>query len=525
MPSPTATLAPIQTAPALRATATPAPTPQGLTKGGILRLSVIEAPPHLDPHQTVSPALHTWGPGLVYSRLFRYATGPGHGFPSGEVVCDLCESWVQTDPLTLYVKLRAEARWQAVSPVPDRNVTASDVALSLRRAATPGWANSPLMANIERVEEVDPTAVLIRFRQPDAEALETLADSHLKVVAEEAMVQPGGLLRGPAAGSGPWRLEQFDLDGASYSADRGYYLPGVPYLDGLDIRVINDVETRIAALRNRLLDLDQSAFDSASRAMEAFPDLVRVRMLEPGTGVSVALNASRPPLDSLEVRRAVLKALDPEEIAGTVWDGEGVVTTGLPVPSGSWLIEWHELRPSFDDPVASAQLLTALDPSGRRVRLTVGEFSDAYVAVAEAVARSFASAGLEAEVERVPTRVYAERAWFGGDYQVLLGAQPPANSLNAYLYAVYHSRGSANTTGVISQSLDPLIEQQATEPDPGRRRELVLQIQREVMQLAYRFNLVTKVTLWLHWPEVRGFAPNLFRGENYWLTDVWLAAR
>ena len=66
-PSPTS-------APARSATATAEPTPiasgaatspsapDGLVRGGVVRFAVPELPPHLDVHQTQSPALLTWGP-------------------------------------------------------------------------------------------------------------------------------------------------------------------------------------------------------------------------------------------------------------------------------------------------------------------------------------------------------------------------------------------------------------------------------------------------------------------------------
>ncbi|MBM3957810.1 MAG: hypothetical protein FJ313_07150, partial [Gemmatimonadetes bacterium] len=112
-PSPTATA----TATAVPPTATPTPAPPtpgpepaGLSRGGVLSLAVPHGPPHLDVHQEVSPALVTWGPGLVYSRLLRFRSGPGAD-PSNTVVeCDLCSWWEQTGPTTYRVGLRPGAR-------------------------------------------------------------------------------------------------------------------------------------------------------------------------------------------------------------------------------------------------------------------------------------------------------------------------------------------------------------------------------------------------------------------------------
>ena len=115
-PSPTST-------PARSVTATAEPTPiasgaaaspsapDGLVRGGVLRFAVPELPPHLDVHQTQSPALLTWGPALAYSRLFRFTTGVEAPSPNTIVECDLCASWRLLDPVSLEVKLRANIRW------------------------------------------------------------------------------------------------------------------------------------------------------------------------------------------------------------------------------------------------------------------------------------------------------------------------------------------------------------------------------------------------------------------------------
>ena len=50
-------------------------------------------PIHFDPHQEASPALITWGPALVYDRLFRFDTNAAGLGAAGGVACALCRSW------------------------------------------------------------------------------------------------------------------------------------------------------------------------------------------------------------------------------------------------------------------------------------------------------------------------------------------------------------------------------------------------------------------------------------------------
>ena len=288
-PSPTST--PVRTAtataipiPIASGAAIPPSDPDGLARGGVLRFAVPEPPPHLDVHQTQSPSLLTWGPGLAYSRLFRFTTGVEAPSPNTIVECDLCSTWRLLDPVSLEVKLRTNIRWHALEPVGGRRLTADDVVFSYERQMTEGWPNAPVLANVADVEALDGRTVLITFRQPEAEFLQGLADGHSRIVAPEAVAVTGDLLRGPTVGTGPWLAARIGNDGAEYEANPDYYENGFPYLDGLDVQIVGTPEARAAALRNGLLDLDRSPYQSVVDAKSAFPNIESAALRRPRSG-------------------------------------------------------------------------------------------------------------------------------------------------------------------------------------------------------------------------------------------------
>jgi len=489
-------------------------------------MAVPHAPPNFDVHQVVSPALITWGPGIVYSRLFRYRSGPGVEAPNALVECDLCASWTQTGPTTYRVELRPDARWQNVSTVQSRPVTADDVVFSYLRQATPGWPNAGLLRSIATIEPVSNTTLEFTLHAPDAEFLENLADGHSKIVAPEAVEKSGDLLRGPTVGSGPWILVENTPDRFEYLANPDYYEEGLPYLDGLTVRVIPEADTRLAAFLTGILDVDQPSYEDLTRAVGRHDEIEWTALRMPGAGVEVALNTARPPLDSHDVRRAILKAWDPRRYIDEVWDGQAFMSTGAVTPELSWLLPEGEMAPYFADAAGAKRLLEqAALGADATVELTVGEFGDRYVEQALAMAADLKAVGLDASIERVSTRVYSDDAWFGGDYQILVGAQPPVTGLNDWLTQVHHSEGKWNTTGYSTPELDGLIEAQARETDPAARKDLVRRLQHHIMGSAHRFNAATSISHWAWWPHVRGFAPNPARGENWFLTQVWLTER
>jgi len=531
-PTPTPTPAPTAAATAVPATATPVPLaptprpePEGLSRGGALSMAVPHPPPHFDVQQEVSPALITWGPGLAYSRLFRFQSGPGVEVPNTLIECDLCAWWEQTGPTTYRVDLRPDARWQDVPPVGGRRVTADDVVFSYLRQATPGWPNAGLLRNVASVEPVDETTLKFILHQPDAEFLECLADGHSMIVAREAVEASGDLLRGPTVGSGPWMLVEDTPERFEYLANPDYYEEGLPYLDGLTVRVISDGNTRMAALLTGILDVDQPLYEDLNMAVERHGKLQWTALRAPGTGLEVALNTRRQPLDSLDVRRAVLKAWDPWRYVEEVWSGQAFVSAGLKTPELSWLLPDVEMRAYFGAAGTEGLSEGVGTAAGARLEITVGEFGERYGEQAEAMAADLEAAGFDVALKRLSTRVYADDAWRGGDYQVLIGAQPPVAGLNDWLMQVHHSEGEWNTTGYSTRELDELIEAQAQETDPIARKGLVRQVQERIMEGAHRFTAATSVSHWVWWPHVHGFSPNLARGDNWWLTGVWLSGR
>jgi ABC-type transport system substrate-binding protein len=105
-------------------------------------------------------------------------------------------------------------------------------------------------------------------------------------------------------------------------------------------------------------------------------------------------------------------------------------------------------------------------------------------------------------------------------YQMALGALPPATSINTFLAPVLHSGGRWNISGHRDATLDAMIEAQAVQVDPARRKEQVLDIQRRVLDQAYMFSPVTGATRWAFRPEVQDFQPTAALSEYLFWSRV-----
>lgn len=531
-PTPTATAGPTATA---FATPTPIPSPttvsppDGLLRGGILRIAIPDGAPHSDPHLTVSSALTSWGAGLAYSRLFKFDSGDGN--PT--VVCDLCESWQQTAPLTFEIQLRDDIRWQNLPPLNGRKLTAHDVVFSLNRQSSATYPNSSLLSNITEITAIGDHEILIRLDSPDSEVLEKLADAHSRIVAREAVEANGDLRRGPNVGSGPWIANEVHSDVTRLIVNPDYYEESLPYLDGLDIQVIPSSAVRTSGMRSKVLDVTQANFDEVATARSLFDEIAWAGTVNPAAGIEIAMNTARSPLDSLAVRKAVLLTFDPGTSRGVpgepthdIFLGFDDVSLGIPLLNPDWELPVTQYRERFGDQTRANQLLATseIKPTDNVV-IKVGEFGQEYIDEANRLAEGLASVGIRADVERVTTRAFGDDVWTRGDYDIMVGAPPPVSSTTAYLFAVHHSEGPWNTTGYANPEIDSLIEAQAREYDSKKRGEMLLEIQRLILDGSHRFISSKRTTHWMHWDFVHDFNPQTPRGDTDFLTRVWLTPR
>jgi len=154
--------------------------------------------------------------------------------------------------------------------------------------------------------------------------------------------------------------------------------------------------------------------------------------------------------------------------------------------------------------------------------MTVGDFGPEFLTLAQRVEQDLKAAGFDLYTTQVNPTQYAETVWRQGDYQISLGVLPPTSTPNSYLFPILHTRGRWNLVDHQDQELDRLIEAQAVEADPQARRELLMEIQRRLLEQAYLLVPVTSSDMWVAWPHVKGLYPNTALSEYFYWAKVWL---
>ena len=487
-------------------------------RGGVLNIAARTVVDDLDVHREFSPTLAAFGPGIVYSRLLRFSTGPDIQTPSLVIECDLCETWDWESPTTLRVTLREDIRWQVIAPVNGRLLTVGDVLASFERQRTPGWPNAPLLQNVESME-ADGNAVVFNLSSPDADFLLALADGHSKVLPVE-LTSRDDLGDGPFIGSGPWVLDAAESNTRyAFSANQNYFERGFPYLERLNIFVLPDEGTRRAAFLTKTLDVDEVKPDEWVVYKEKHPEAGIALYSPSGTGLELALNVETPELQDINVRRALFMALDPWLLNQEVWSGLATVAGGLPAIDPSWLLSESELRRHLADPTQARQLLQGATPT---LELLVADFGDNYLRYGEGVRDQLQAVGFQVEMTPLNPTLYNAQVWRDGQFQAYLGPTPPVNGPNGYLFGMVRSDGRWSKTRYSDTAIDDSIDAQSKELDVVKRQNIVKGISERLLEDGVRFMPAAQVQAWSWWPRVKNLHINFADYEYIFWSRVWL---
>ena len=541
-PPPTAVIAtpiPTQQPPP---TAMPAPTPTpvvspspGGSAGGTLTLVSAADIPHRDVHQVRQETLAALGPGLAYSRLLRLRTGPLVEQPSLMLECDLCESWQLTSDFAYEFQLRPDVRWQNLNPVDGRPLVAGDLVYSYQRMETEGWPNAQLFTDrgISGFQAPEPGNLRVSRAFLDSDALLALADGHSKIIAKEVVEQYGDLKRSPVVGTGPWIWESTEEGvGTALSRNPEYFEESLPYLDELVIKLVkpstpapSSAAKQIAAFRAGLVDvvnLPPGEWNLLSSSSAEFNASIAEQA---GSGLLLWANLQTTLGGQADIRRAIFQAIDPWEYVHSLWEGQGSVGAGVPVPSPDWLLPQDTIRDNyFASPSEARELLAGTGVAlPLSIEIAVVDSSQTYLDLGKGIAEDLRAVGFDPNLRAINPAHYNQLLLQEKEsFELIIGSAPQTPTTNGFLLGLLHSRGPVNLLGHQDPVLDSLIERQASERDPALRRRQLVDLQAYLLDQAYLFSPGSKTSRWAFDWDLKGFHPNTALSEYIFWSRAWL---
>lgn len=458
---------------------------------GLRLAGPVQGPGSLDPALARDLATN-----FVLRQLFRSLV---HFDAALRPVPELAESvTVSNDNLTYRVTLRSSARFHE-----GRAIDAEDILESLSRALRPGTAGgstaslpgSTYLGDIEGANQVltgatnmlsgvvvvDSRTVDITLAQSSATFLMKLASVPASIVDRHQSMS-GAPWNAPN-GSGPFRLTSWEPGEAIELAAADTWWAGKPRVPTIRIRIGSSASQPLNLYQGGEIDVvDQVPSDQVPLVADpasgiAIGDLIQTDLF----AVSyIAFGNTTPPLDDLNVRRAIRLAFPVSNVARAMFNGTVREAHGL-IPDGMLQATWAEPLAPVD--IAAAMDALSKSRYGAAARVPVIRVYGADVAPLEALRDTLRDAlNLTIEVISVnwpdflaglaARRFPAFALYWGVDY-------PDPENL---LWTLFGSESPENYPGYQNPDFDAVLAHARTTLDPRQRAAIYADAHRILLE-------------------------------------------
>jgi peptide/nickel transport system substrate-binding protein len=509
---------------------------QSPKRGGTFRLRSHVAPVHFDPHQTI--AFSTMIPlSFAYSRLVKVKGGSSVVPGTQPVENDLAESWERQGDTVYVFKLKKGVRWHNKPPVNGRELTAEDVKYTYERFLTiKGNPNKTVLEMVDKVEAPDKYTVKFTLREPNAWFIDRLASTTTWIVARESVEQHGDLRKPESViGTGPWMLQRYEPNvRLSFIRHPNYFVPGLPYADGVEVLLSPDPAAGFAAFLAGEYDFGPE-YGMVIRRSDL--DVAQSRIKGLGTrdyivlfGGITAMKIDQEPFKDVRVRRAFSMSQNWHEVLETnAWSmGKGVPNPLIPATLKDWTIPIGQLTPEgralyeFDPKGAKKLLAEAGYPNGLKVPIeTTPGYGPDWMDAVQVALRNWKEAGIEGDLKLKEYGAFVSSAIFGKFEKMILTLRGTTTDPDNY-FVNYMPGEPLNSSGVNDPKLTEMIKLQRRTFDEKKRHEIVWDIQRYAAQTVYYGYgpSVSAVGAWM--PYVKNFGPNIGHDYGGRLMVAWL---
>jgi len=303
--------------------------------------------------------------------------------PSMEVGC-LAESWERPDEETIIFHIRKGVHWQDKPPLNGRELTADDVVYSLNRqffTDLPFAAISriPTGAGLTSLEATDKYTVVVKSPAATFGYRLRLLVELMRILAPEPGGPPPGDYREweKCVGTGPFMVVDYvPSSSVSFVKNPNYWMKDpvhpentLPYVDEVNILIIPDASTRLAALRaGKIPMLGDLGWEDKDSLIKTNPELKWVGGISGKGGSLIGMSTDREdlPFQYQSVRRALAMGIDRQAIVRDLYGGNAEVLAFPVLPDKAFedmFIPLEELPESTQElyeynPEKAKQLLT-----------------------------------------------------------------------------------------------------------------------------------------------------------------------
>ncbi len=304
-------------------------------------------------------------------------------------------------------------------------------------------------------------------------------------------------------------------------ANKTFWQTGLPYLDGIEIRVIPDESSILAAMRAGQIQFGVINDPAVATQIQPNSGLTLVRA--PALAYHVLqLNSKHAPFTDQRVRQALSCAIDRQQVIDTAALGEGTVTG--PDTSPFYRAPLDQLPCYTPDLNKAKQLLSDAGMSSGFTFTIIAATQEPVTAVNEAqnIADQLSKIGITVKIEQMDLNTYVKR-WLAADFDAAIALN--GGSADPHLTFVRYWTTNGNLSLVAAYSdpaLNDLLVSGQKETDPQKRIPIYQDFEKKIVDAA--------PWIWLYVGyEYRALQPNVMGYQQspldslYYLRQTWLA--
>lgn len=497
--------------------------------GGTLTVALQRQADCIDPQQS------NYGYGSVDGRqLVDSLTDQSYDEPT-RIVPWLAKSWdISDDAKSFTFLLRDDVTFSDGTPL-----TAEIVKRNFEKLSTfPGAAGGAYLKGITAIETPDAHTVRITFDTPNVPFLQATSSAELGIVAPATLDKTADKRCAEGViGTGPYVIEKVIFnEQATFAKRKGYHWAselraheGEPYLDKVIYRIVSEGTARSGALQAGQVDVIQNVtFDDVPVLEKAGYKIDRVPFL--GLSTHLVINTKNPILKDREVRRALQRAINRQDVVDLAYSGYFTPAKGVLTPNSPDFLDQSE-KLSYD-PDEANRILDAegwakgpdgiREKDGQRLKITASFYAGpANQAFLEVIQQQLRDVGVDFSLRPLVGGAF-DQALLAGDYDLHRWAWSLAEP--DVIRAVFSTHTLNRFQLGAENPLDGLLDAQRASTDPKERAKIVADAQSVIVDEAFGLPIFNSVGLWASNAKVKGqsFGPGGSGGPNQILYDIWI---
>lgn len=519
------------TAPATEAPVTA--TEEPVAPGGVLTVGIPVEPETLDPGDAVYVQEQ-----FILQSLFDSLLSIS---PDGELHPGLATKWEpNTDYSEFTFTLRQDVTFHDGTPFKADAVKASfDHIVSDAVLESGGKSLLQDHAYVETVV-VDDYTVTVKFGGSYPLFLRDAARQWLSISSPAALEKSGADYGRNPVGTGPFKFVQWDAQSQIVLERNPDYnwapefakQQGPASLDQVIFRILPEAATRLTAFETGEIQIagEPPALDAVSLVDAGKASLQN--FAQPGIPAILMINTTKAPTDDINVRKAMILAINQDELATTAFQSLGLPAYSVVSPT-TWGYDETAAamyRYNLDEAKRLLEESGWVDSDGDGIREKNGEkltvdwpdnpaWSEAFN---ELLIGYLAEAGIEVDYRSMDDNAAYSELLAGNYSLVYMYWTRPDPSPLRYLFHSEGINGAGSAwTNYVNADLDAALADADTNVDEAARKADYVKAQSIIMENALALPMFTVNTSYLIAPSVQGFGFDL---EGYpWIYDISLS--